>query len=96
MTYVAGAIAGLILGGIVGLLKNQVIWKNYLGRTDYSPNEASAVYSRMMISNIVNLVAFLIAFFLRNIMPFDGIAFLIGLAVALSVMNRLLTKQQKR
>ena len=98
MTYVIGAIAGLVIGGIVGALKNRFIWGSYLRRgsdeTEYG--EAGALYSRMLISNIVNLVTLLIVFFIRNLVPFDGIALLIGTAVALAVMNRVLSMGQKK
>ena len=98
MTYVIGAIAGLVLGGIVGALKNRYIWGSYLRREndDAAAGEAGALYSRMLISNLTNLATLLIVFFLRNIVPFDGIAFLIGAAVALTIMNRALSMGQKK
>lgn len=98
MTYVIGAIAGLVFGGIVGALKNRFIWGSYLHREseDAASGEAGALYSRMLVSNIVNLVTLLIVFFLRNLVPFDGIALLIGTAVALTIMNRVLSMGQKK
>ena len=98
MTYVIGAIAGLIIGGIVGALKNRFIWGSYLCRDcdETGSGEAGALYSRMLISNITNLVTLLIVFFLRNVVPFDGMALLIGAAVSLSVMNRVLSVGQKK
>lgn len=98
MTYVIGAIAGLVIGGIVGALKNRFIWGSYLrrGSDETGYGEAGALYSRMLISNIVNLVTLLIVFFIRNLVPFDGIALLIGTAVALTVMSRALSMGQKK
>lgn len=98
MTYVIGAIAGLVFGSIVGALKNRFIWGSYLHRKseDAASGEAGALYSRMLVSNIVNLVTLLIVFFLRNLVPFDGIALLIGTAVALTIMNRVLSMGQKK
>ena len=95
MTYVIGAIAGLIFGGVVGTLKNRFIWGEYLIKDD-SFNEAAGLYGRMLASNIVNVVTLVIVFFLRNIVPFDGIAFLIGTAVALTLMNKVLAAGQKK
>lgn len=96
MTYVIGAIAGLIFGGIVGFIKNRFIWGSYLRRDDSDEGEAGALYSRMLASNMINLATLVAAFFLRNIVPFDGIAFLIGTAAALALMNRLLQAGQKK
>lgn len=98
MTYVIGAVIGLVFGGVVGALKNRFIWGSYLRRdSDESGyGEAGALYSRMLISNIVNLVTLLVVFFVRNLVPFDGIALLIGTAVALTVMNRVLSMGQKK
>lgn len=95
MTYVIGAIAGLVFGGIAGALKNRFIWGKYLIRDD-AFNEAAGLYGRMLASNIVNVVTLVIVFFLRNIVPFDGIAFLIGTAVAMTLMNKVLTAGQKK
>lgn len=95
MTYVIGAVVGLIFGGIVGALKNRFIWGSYLYKEGTS-SEASALYGRMITSNIVNLITLLIVFFLRNVVPFDGIAFLIGTAVALTLMNKVLSAGQKK
>lgn len=95
MTYVIGAAAGLIFGGAVGALKNRFIWGDYLHREDTS-GEAGALYGRMFASNISNLITLIIVFFLRNIVPFDGIAFLIGTAVALTLMNKVLSAGQKK
>ena len=96
VTYVIGAVVGLLFGGVIGLLKNRFIWGEYLRRDDdTSAGEATALYGRMLASNAVNVVTLLAAFLLRNVLPLDGIAFLVGTAVALTIMNRVLTKGQR-
>lgn len=95
MTYVFGAIAGLVFGGIAGALKNRFIWGSYLYNEGTS-DSAGGLYGRMLASNIVNFITLIIVFFLRNIVPFDGIAFLIATAVALTVMNKVLSAGQKK
>lgn len=95
MTYVFGAIAGLIFGGVVGALKNRFVWGSYLVKDD-AFNEAAGLYGRMLASNITNVVTLVIVFFIRNIVPFDGIALLIGTAVALTIMNKVLSAGQKK
>jgi len=95
MTYVFGTIAGLIFGGVVGALKNRFIWGKYLIKDD-AFNEAAGLYGRMLASNIVNVITLVIVFFLRNVVPFDGIAFLIGTAVAMTLMNKVLAAGQKK
>ena len=99
MNIVIGAIAGLAAGCIIGWLKNSLIWMKYLKKTN-SENPAEAgvngAYIRSMISFAVNIITLAVAFFLRDVVPFHGIAFLIGTAAGLSVMNRFLSVQQKR
>lgn len=88
MTYVLGAVLGAVLGGAVGLLKKRFVWGNYLERDDDAPGEAGALYTRMLISNFVNIATLAAAFFLRNVQPFNAMAFLIGAAFALASFNR--------
>lgn len=95
MTYVIGAAAGLVLGAIIGALKIRFIWGEYL-RKEYGYDEAGALYGRMLASNITNVAVLVIVFFLRDIVPFDGISFLIGTAVALVLMNKALSISQKK
>lgn len=95
MTYVIGAIAGLVIGGVVGALKNRFIWGSYLYSEEFS-SEAGALYGRMMASNVTNLITLIIVFLIRNIVPFDGTAFIIGTAVALTLMNKVLSVGQKK
>ena len=98
MTYIIGAVAGLVFGGIIGSLKSLVIWKKY-GEADTSEygyqTNANSVYARAMISYFVNILALLAAFLVRNIVPFNGIAFLIATALTLAIMNHLWAFRQK-
>jgi hypothetical protein len=67
LTYVFGALAGLVFGALVGHLKNNFIWKKYLKRGSNSAaagSEATALYSRLITSNIVNVLTLVIAFLL--------------------------------
>lgn len=97
LTYVLGAIAGIVFGGIIGLLKNILVWHKYIDKKEQSSQyaEASGMYARAMISYFVNIVTLFVAFFLRNILPFDGIAFLIGTAIALAIINHVWAIKQK-
>ncbi|MDO4545462.1 MAG: hypothetical protein Q4C25_04835 [Bacillota bacterium] len=103
MTYVIGAAAGLIFGGIVGGLKNVFIWQRYLKKTaaktdayDGTKGNIGGLYARASISYFVNILTLAAAFFLMDIFFFSGVAFLIGTAVALTVMNKLLVVSQKK
>lgn len=99
MEYALGAVAGLIFGGLIGQLKNLFIWKKYLRESASSSPEANRVgglYARAGISYFVNILTLAAAFFLRNAVPFHGLAFLIGTAVALTVMNKALALGYKR
>lgn len=99
MDYLMGALAGLVFGGAVGYLKNYFVWQRYLKKAasdSMSMYEAGSIYAKAMISYGVNVITLIGAFLLRNVVPFDGTAFLIGTAVALAVINRgLAIKQQK-
>ncbi len=88
MTYVMGAVLGAVLGGAVGLLKKRFVWGDYLERDTDAPGEAGPLYTRMIISNFVNIATLAAAFFLRNVQPFNAMAFLIGTAFALALLNR--------
>lgn len=99
LTYIAGAVAGLILGGVIGFLKNVFIWQRYLQKNaaaDFDPSGAGSLYARAFISYTVNILALVLAFFTRNLFPFDGIAFLVGTAAALAVMNKVMAIRQKK
>lgn len=98
VTYVAGAIAGLVLGGVVGVLKNIFIWQKYLKKKAASngPDGAGEVMGRLLASNIVNVATLALVYFLRNIIPFEFVSFIVGTAVSLSIMNKVLANQQKK
>ena len=73
--------------------------KSLAPKTDNeNPAEAgvNGAYIRSMISFGVNVLTLAAAFFLRDVVPFHGIAFLIGTAAGLSVMNKVLSVQQKK
>lgn len=99
MNYILGAVAGLLFGGIVGVLKNLFIWSRYeKADTDSNGNPAAAnsIYARAMISYFVNIATLFVAFFIRNIIPFNWVAFLIATALMLSVMNHSWAIRQKK
>lgn len=90
---------GLIFGGIVGTFKNRFIWKKYLQKSasEYAaPESLGGLYARSFISYAVNLATLAAAFFSRELVPFDGIAFLVGTAIALAAMNKALSLGQKK
>ncbi len=99
MNYILGAAAGIIFGGIVGLLKNLFIWQKY-EKSDKENGSyeaaANSIYARAMISYFTNILALLAAFLVRNIVPFDGIAFLIATALTLAAVNHMWALKQKR
>ena len=98
MTYVFGAIAGLIVGGLAGYLKNRFLWQKYMADSSSSDAEAGQVggiYARSMISSAVNIVTLVLVFLVRDIVPFSETAFLIGTAAGLVAMNKVVFKQKK-
>lgn len=99
MTYALGGVAGLILGLVIGYLKNLLLWKKYF-RSENAPDADAGrvgdLYMRSMISFAVNVGAMALAFFTRELLPFDGIAYLVGTAAGLVVMNKALVFSQKK
>ncbi len=98
MNYILGAVAGIIFGGIIGTLKSLFIWHKYEkgGNADEAGAAgANSIYARAMISYFVNILTLLVAFLVRNIVPFDGIAFLIATALTLAIMNHIWALKQK-
>ena len=89
MTYLVGVLGGAAFGVLVGLAKYLLIWRP-IQRTD-KPLNLGAVYWRVGISNVINIITLLIVFLLRTHLPFgmNYIATLGAVAIALSVMSRL-------
>lgn len=99
MSYALGVVAGLVFGGIAGQLKNLFIWRRYLQKSvsrNTDPEGLGGLYTRAFISYFVNILVLTAAFLLRDTFPFNGIAFLVGTAIALATMNKVLSLQQKR
>jgi len=100
LSYAAGALAGLILGCLIGYLKNLLIWQKYMRKcssSEYSGQPGmGGLYARAFISYTANIVALVLAFFTRNLFPFSGVAYLVGAAVGLTVMNKVLVTKQKK
>lgn len=89
MIYVIGAIIGILFGVLTGLLKNLFLWKKYVNKKPRAgvSDSAASVYGRLFISNGINVIAILICFLMRNIVPFSWIALICGTAVSLSIAN---------
>ena len=88
MEYIWGALAGALYGGIVGLLKYLILWRGIFHPKDESKVTTKAVYTRMMISYVINVVTLVAVYFVRNIIPFDFVAFAVATAVGLSVSGK--------
>ncbi|MDO4581984.1 MAG: hypothetical protein Q4B96_05325 [Bacillota bacterium] len=87
MTYVIGAAAGLLYGGLCGWLKYFFLWQPIMkGRR---AADGRHIYGAIIISMAANIVILLAVFFLRGLLPFSYEAALIAAAVALSLLGRL-------
>lgn len=99
MEYIAGALAGIVFGCAVACIKHYALWSRYLKNTETKApdsSEAISVYTKAMISFGVNIAAFALVFFIRDVLPFDAIATMVGTAVALASMNGLLASRQHK
>lgn len=89
MEYVIGALTGLLTGGLLGYVKNRLIWSRYIKKSNengYS-NESAQVYGRLLASNALNIVILVIVFLMRDIVPVEWVSFLLGAATGLVAMN---------
>lgn len=90
MTYVIGAAAGLVYGGLFGLLKH---WVRVGGKTQ---DTTKRLYIYMSVAMLINIVALLSVYFLRNIWPWSFTAMLIATAVALSITGKLSALREQK
>lgn len=81
-----GGVAGLVYGAAIGYVKYVALWKRTI--KNKASISMSAVYRRMAISYVVNFVALLFVFLVRNMLPIDFMWPLIGAAISLSVSAR--------
>lgn len=84
---IAGAIAGAAYGIVVGYIKYAAIWK----KTLKSDNKISmgVLYRHLGLSYAVNILTLLFVFLMRNHIPWNFAAVLIGTAVMLSLAGKL-------
>jgi len=85
MTYVIGALAGLVYGGLFGLIKHLI--RNSAALNDKSSTKQLYIY--MSVSMFINIVVLLSIYFLRNLLPWSFTAMLIAAAVTLSLSGKL-------
>ncbi len=88
--YAAGIAMGVVFGGVAGAIKYFALWRKMMktgaGAADSGMN---AVYVRMMISWVINIVTLLAIFFIRKSVPWDFTTCAIAAAVALSLTGKL-------
>ncbi|MCR5482219.1 MAG: hypothetical protein K6F52_05430 [Clostridia bacterium] len=88
MSYVWAVLAGIIYGGGVGFLKYLLLWRRVFHPKEGTTVTSKAVVSRMIISFIVNAATLVAVYLVRNIIPFDFVAFAIATAIALSLAGK--------
>ena len=81
MKLFLGVLAGLVWGGLIGLV-NTLIMKKGLKK-----NDSNLVMAANLGRMTVDLLALLLVFLLRKRLPFSYEAMLIGTAVALSLVS---------
>ena len=83
MNYLWGALAGLAWGALCGVLNTLVLKKSM------QKNDSNRLMAGNLARMAVDLLALLLVFLLRKILPFSYEAMLEGTAVALSVTSLL-------
>lgn len=94
MEYVVGALAGILYGGLVGVCKYFFLWRGILSAKDDDTITMKKMYLRMFISYAVNIVTLFATYFVRNLIPFDFVAFAIATALALSLAGKAFSLQK--
>jgi len=84
LTYLIGAVSGLIYGVLLGFLKRILFLPKNTEPEKFM--KETTVY--MLISMVINVVSLLAIFFLRNVLPFSFEAMLIAAAVGLSLTGQ--------
>ena len=97
LNYVIGAVCGLAIGCAIGVLKNIFIWRGYTKEKDDGSGYANAsqIYARALISYTVNILALIIVFLIRNVLPFSWVACIIALATGMAIMNIVTAARRK-
>lgn len=90
MTYVLGAAVGILWGAIIGGIKYFALWRGYMNQ-EHSNAGDNKVLGRLLISNLINVIALLIVFLIRNVIPgsMDWIAMIIATALTISLLGKL-------
>lgn len=98
MSQVIGAAVGIVIGCIVGLLKNVFVWGGYLKSRESGENstkEQNAIMKRSIISYLVCLGVLLVIYLLRNVLPFSWIWCLVATGLCISIMNITIVMKKK-
>jgi membrane protein YdbS with pleckstrin-like domain len=88
LEYFWGSLAGIAYGCLVGAFKYFILWRGVLNPKKEKPVTDKMVYIRMMISFVINFITLIVTYFVRNIIPFDFVAFAVTTALALSFSGR--------
>lgn len=81
MKLFLGVLAGLVWGGLIGLV-NTLIMKKGLKK-----NDNNLVMAANLARMVLDLAALGLVFLLRNLLPFPYEPMLVGTAVALSIVS---------
>ncbi len=93
LEYVLGAVVGIIYGGFVGFFKYFFLWRKLVKKSENTV-KIKTITIRMIISYATNVITLTIAYLVRNIIPFDFIAFMIATAFALVLAGKLFSIQK--
>ena len=87
MEYVIGVLVGLAFGALAGYIKYLLLWRGLVKTED--DVDGTKLVSRMLISNLANVLILLIVFLVRNVMPFEFVSTILGTAIGLSVVIKI-------
>ncbi len=81
MTYVIGAVVGILWGAVVAFLNSRI------SKKAIEKNTAQAILAGNLSRSAIDIVALGAVFLLRNVLPFSFEATLIGTAASLGMLT---------
>lgn len=90
MTYIIGAVLGIIFGGIIAGLKYLLLWRKISKNQSNSDKNKNNILIRCMISYFINIMTLLIIYLLRDVVSdyMNWIAFITATALAMSLLGK--------
>ena len=91
MTYIIGALFGIIFGAIIAGIKYLSLWRKAFRNKDEFKTNKNALMTRCLISYVINIITLLVIYLLRDVVSdyMNWIAFITATALSMSLLGKL-------